>query len=87
MYKLIKEQFIAYQLANSISFPWYLDPPNLLWNLYFDGAINKLWAGVGVKISSAIERIGRMFFTMKLGFEAFNNVAEYEALVLGLSTS
>ena len=54
-----------------------------LWFLEFDGSVNKLGAGAGVwvhnKESSHAE--GRAY---RLNFRCTNNMAEYEALLLGL---
>ncbi len=52
------------------------------WKLYFDGACSKEGAGAGVILISPEGTI--LPFSHKLDFEATNNVAEYEALVLGL---
>jgi len=55
----------------------------ILWFLEFDGSVNKLGAGVGVwihnKQNSHAE--GRAY---RLNFRCTNNMAEYEALLLGL---
>jgi ribonuclease HI len=58
-------------------------PPNTsVWKMFFDGASSRESVGVGVVfISPAQETISLSY---KLEFEATNNVAEYEALVLGL---
>ena len=48
----------------------------------FDGAHSRSGKGVGVAITSPR---GQVFnFDFRLEFEATNNVAEYEALLLGL---
>ena len=53
-----------------------------LWKMYFDGSVSKAGASVGVYIISPTkEAKGHSY---KLIFECFNNVAEYEALLLGL---
>jgi ribonuclease HI len=50
--------------------------------MFFDGACSREGAGAGVFfVSPAQETISLSY---KLEFEATNNVAEYEALVLGL---
>jgi ribonuclease HI len=50
--------------------------------MFFDGASSSEGAGAGVVfVSPAQETISLSY---KLEFEATNNVAEYEALVLGL---
>jgi ribonuclease HI len=60
------------------------EPPltTSIWKMFFDGASSKEGVGVGVVfVSPAQETI---YFPYKLEFETTNNVAEYEALVLGL---
>ena len=53
--------------------------------MYFDGASNALGRGVGAILISSI---GNHYpFTAKLSFECTNNVAEYEACVLGLQAT
>jgi ribonuclease HI len=53
-----------------------------VWKIFFDGASSKEGVGAGVVlVSPAQETIALSY---KLEFEATNNVAEYEALVLGL---
>jgi hypothetical protein len=53
-----------------------------IWKMFFDGASSKDGVGVGIVfVSPAQETIPLSY---KLEFEATNNVAEYEALVLGL---
>ena len=52
------------------------------WKMYFDGASNALGRGVGVMLISL--EGNHCPFTAKLSFECMNNVAEYEACVLGL---
>ena len=51
--------------------------------MYFDGSISKEGAGAGIWIISP----NRDFkvYSYKLTFECTNNVAEYEALLLGLN--
>ena len=48
----------------------------------FDGAVSKEGAGVGIVIKPPIGE--PKLFSYKLHFKCTNNVAEYEALVLGL---
>ena len=55
------------------------------WKMYFDGASNALGRGVGAVLISP-ER-NRCPFTAKLSFDCTNNVAEYEACVLGLQAA
>ena len=52
------------------------------WKINFDGAHSRSGKGAGVVITSPR---GQVFnFSFRLEFEATNNVAEYEALLLGL---
>ena len=52
------------------------------WNTYFDGASNALGRGVGAVLISP--KGNHCPFTTKLSFDCTNNVAEYEACMLGL---
>ena len=53
-----------------------------LWRMNFDGAYSRTCKGAGVVI---ISPEGKVFnFPFRLEFEATNNVAEYEALLLGI---
>ena len=54
-----------------------------LWHLDFDGSVNKLGAGVGVWITN-IEKNHVEGHAFRLNFKCTNNMAEYEALILGL---
>ena len=51
-------------------------------NMHFDGAVNKEGAGVGISIIGP--KSDYRSFSYKLYFDCTNNVAEYEALILGL---
>ncbi|KAL0680055.1 hypothetical protein Bca4012_008036 [Brassica carinata] len=52
------------------------------WSLYVDGASSRQGSGVGLRLtSSAGETIEQSY---RLGFNASNNEAEYEALIAGL---
>ena len=53
------------------------------WIMYFDGSAAKVGAGAGVYIISPIQGEFKAL-SYKLTFECTNNVAEYEALLLGL---
>ena len=55
------------------------------WKMYFDGASNALGRGVGAVLISPEEN--HCPFTTKLSFDCTNNVAEYEACVLGLQAA
>ena len=52
-----------------------------LWTVYFDGSMAKFGANVGVYIIPPIRYFKDMSY--KLNFECTNNVAEYDALLLG----
>ena len=55
------------------------------WTTYFDGFVAKVGASAGVYIISPIRDFKDL--ACKLTFECTNNVAEYEALLLGLNAS
>jgi hypothetical protein len=55
-----------------------------MWNMSFDGAASMEGAGVGVWINPP--NIGTKLYSYKLVFYCTNNMAEYEALILGLKT-
>jgi ribonuclease HI len=59
-------------------------PPSItpVWKLFFDGASSREGAGAGVVFVSPAQEI--ISLSYKLEFEATNNVAKYEAVVLGL---
>ena len=52
------------------------------WKVYFDGASNVLGRGVGAILISP--EGNHCPFTAKLSFDCTNNMAEYEACVMGL---
>ena len=54
-----------------------------LWPMYFYGFVAKVGVGAGVYIISPIKDFKALSY--KLTFECTNNVAEYEALLLGLN--
>jgi ribonuclease HI len=53
-----------------------------IWKMNFDGAHSKSGTGAGIVVTSPTEK--SFNFAYRLEFEATNNVAEYEALLLGL---
>jgi ribonuclease HI len=53
-----------------------------VWYMHFDGAFSRLGKGAGIVLQSPSGKISK--FSYRLEFEATNNVAEYEALLLGL---
>ena len=55
------------------------------WKMYFDGTSNALGRGVGTVLISP--EGNHCPFTAKLSFDCTNNVAEYEACVLGLQAA
>ena len=52
------------------------------WRMSFDGAVSKEGAGAGIVIKPPIGE--PKLFSYKMHFKCTNNMAEYEALVLGL---
>ena len=52
------------------------------WKLYFDGASNALGHGIGVVLISPERKYCP--FTARLNFDSTNNMAEYEACIMGL---
>jgi ribonuclease HI len=69
--------------AGQISEPKH-DEDEEMWNMNFDGAENKEGDGAGVWIIPP--KSGSKFFSYKFSFDCINNMAEYEALILGLNT-
>ena len=57
-------------------------PITFVWKIFFDGASYKDGACIGIVFVSPTQET--ISLSQKLEFEATNNVAEYEALVLGL---
>ena len=57
----------------------------LVWNMYFDGASSQNSAGVGVVLISPSKE--NIHLSYKLDFKTTNNIAEYEALLLGVTAS
>jgi ribonuclease HI len=55
---------------------------NDVWKMYFDGSSSKDRSSAGILLISPSEEVITLFY--KLEFETTNNIAEYEALVLGL---
>jgi ribonuclease HI len=58
---------------------------NDLWTMFFDGACTKESAGAGVVFISPSKKASHLSF--KLNFKVTNNIAEYEALLLGLNAA
>jgi ribonuclease HI len=63
----------------------YSPPDTSVWKMFFYGASSREGVGVGMVLVSPVQEI--ISLSYKLEFEATNNVAEYEALVLGLRTA
>jgi ribonuclease HI len=57
-------------------------PTTSVWKMFFDGASSSIGAGAGIVFRSPSQET--ISLSYKLEFEVTNNVAEYEALVLGL---
>jgi ribonuclease HI len=55
---------------------------NEMWNMIFNGAVNKEGLGVDVWINPP--KVGTKICSYKLVFDCTNNMDEYEALILGL---
>ena len=55
---------------------------NKVWKMYFDGSSSKEGLGAGILLISPSEEV--ITLSYKMEFETTNNIAEYEALVLGL---
>jgi hypothetical protein len=56
-----------------------------LWSMFFDGACTKETVGAGVLFISPSKETTHLSF--KLDFQVTNNIAEYEALLLGLNVA
>lgn len=59
--------------------------PGYRWKLVFDGASNALGHGVGVVITTP--NGNHLPFTARLCFDCTNNIADYEACILGLEVA
>jgi ribonuclease HI len=55
---------------------------NEVWNMSFDGAVSREGDGYGIWVSPLEENT--KLCSYKVTFECTNNMAEYEALILGL---
>ena len=49
------------------------------WKMYFNGAMNQYWNGIGVLLNTP--KGSYIPLAVKLNFEATNNMAEYEAYI------
>lgn len=92
--KTIKGQIIVDQLAEALiqdSHPLLIDFPDesmftliasVMWKLYFDGSYTNHGSGVGILfITPQGDVIPKSF---RINFPCTNNMAEYEALLIGL---
>jgi ribonuclease HI len=82
--KAIKSQVLADFLAEWVDTQLPTAPiqPEL-WTMYFDGSLMKTGAGAGLLFISPLGK--HLRYVLRLHFPVSNNVAEYEALVNGLS--
>jgi ribonuclease HI len=72
-----------FQIRKQPIFNHEIPPPTTsVWKMFFDGASSSEGAGAGVVLVSPWQET--ISLSYKLEFEATNNVAEYEALVLGM---
>ena len=67
--------------GNSIGMVSLQEP--LSWMVYVDGAVNQKGSGVGLVLISSKKIIIEK--SLRLGFTATNNEAEYEALLIGMT--
>ncbi|XP_050920049.1 uncharacterized protein LOC127137652 [Lathyrus oleraceus] len=56
--------------------------PGSIWGLVFDGAVNVYGHGIGIVIITP--RGSHIPFAARVGFNCTNNIAEYEACIIGL---
>jgi hypothetical protein len=74
------------QIRNQPIFNHDIPPPtSSVWKMFFDGAYSIIGAGTGVVFVSPCQET--ISLSYKMEFETTNNVAEYEALVLGLKVA
>ena len=57
----------------------------MIWTMYFDGATTHNLEGVGVVLISPSKE--NIHLSYKLDFKTTNNIAEYEALLLGVKAA
>jgi hypothetical protein len=78
----VKGQVLVDFVANWMPPPCHPRPP---WTLFFDGSSRKSGAGAGIVL---LIPDGEQFkYMVHLNFKATNNMAEYDALIFGLSTA
>jgi ribonuclease HI len=72
-----------FQVRKQPSLDYPIPPPTpFMWKMFFDGASSSEGAGAGVVFISPCQEA--IALSYKMEFETTNNVAEYEALVLGM---
>jgi len=67
-------------IEDNVNIPQFSD--SNIWKMYFDGPFSKDGVGVGILLISLDRKNATLSF--KIIFEVTNNVAKYEALILGL---
>jgi ribonuclease HI len=72
-------------LANSIAQEEECQGDNDVWTLEFDGAHSSSGSGAGIVLVSPLHVA--TLFSYRLEFDCTNNIAEYEALTIGLDLS
>jgi len=78
----ISEDHQPLPMVKAFSAPLHSEPCAQLWQLYFDRASFREGSGAGVVLVSPTQEI--ITLSYKLEFDTTNNIAEYEALLLGL---
>jgi ribonuclease HI len=58
---------------------------SIMWKMYFDGASNRHGSGIGILLVSPTD--SHIPISIKLQFSTTNNMAEYEACILGLEAT
>ena len=58
---------------------------SVMWKMYFDGASNRHGSGIGILLVSPTD--SHIPISIKLQFSTTNNMAEYEACILGLEAA
>jgi len=79
-YELLKPNFPIHQVSKT---PKANGDQYILWYLEFDGSMNKLGVGVGIWIHN-MQNDHAQGHAYRLNFRCTNNMAKYEALLLGL---
>jgi hypothetical protein len=79
---MIVEDKVEHQTEESVG--WRNRTKNEMWNMSFNGDVSGEGVEVGVWINPP--KVGTKLFSYKISFDCTNNIAEYEALILGLRT-